>query len=52
MDKVKKCAKTCESCEKVAGSSRYVCLDQYRGKQGPACTPAPPPPPTLTQRGN
>ncbi|CAM0879151.1 unnamed protein product [Alopecurus aequalis] len=50
MDKVKKCAKACKSCQKVEGSSRYVCEDQYRGKQGPACTSGAPPPPTFTPR--
>ena len=42
-DKVKKCAKTCQRCEKAGdstggASSRYVCRDLYFGWPGPRCS--------------
>uniref|UniRef100_A0ACD5VA90 Uncharacterized protein n=1 Tax=Avena sativa TaxID=4498 RepID=A0ACD5VA90_AVESA len=40
MDKVNKCAKNCERCEKADGgsSSRYMCKDSYFGSPGPMCS--------------
>uniref|UniRef100_A0ACD5VME7 Uncharacterized protein n=1 Tax=Avena sativa TaxID=4498 RepID=A0ACD5VME7_AVESA len=39
LDKVKKCAKNCERCEKADGaSSRFVCKDSYFGSPGSKCS--------------